>query len=243
LYQALNQLTRRLAQAPLQRQYRKRHEGEIFLSRRHCFCTISVCNRQALVHVRGHDDTRGSGNKTVTIGWISGQPPNESRAIFLCVKQLAVYLNDHLAGSVAALELLDDLIKDQTGQRVEKFLVDLRADIHSDQEVLSDLIQKLDLGESAVGKAGAWIAEKLGRAKFTGVGEQSGDLGLMQALEGLALGITGKELLWRALQTVEANLSQLQGIDLKRLQQRAREQFERVEKERLHLAREALATP
>jgi hypothetical protein len=157
------------------------------------------------------------------------------------VKQLAVYLNDHLAGSVAAIELLDHLIKDQTNRRLEKFLVDLRDDIERDQEILRDLIQKLDLGESAVRKAGAWIAEKLGRAKFAGIGEQSADLGLMQALEGLALGIKGKELLWRALQTVEANLPQLQGIDLKGFEQRAREQFERVDKERLHLAREAFS--
>lgn len=159
------------------------------------------------------------------------------------MKQLAVYLNDHLAGSVAAIELLDHLIKDQTGQRLEKFLVDLRDDIERDQEVLRGLIQKLDLGESAVRKASAWIAEILGRAKFAGVGEQSADLGILQALEGLALGITGKELLWRALQTVEANLSQLQGLDLKRLEQRARDQFEGVEKERLHLARETFAAP
>jgi hypothetical protein len=157
------------------------------------------------------------------------------------VKQLAVYLNDHLAGSVAAIELLDHLIEDRTGQRLEKFLVGLRGDITADQEVLRDLIQRLDLSESAVRKAGAWISEKLGRVKFTGAGEQSNDLGLMQALEGLALGIKGKELLWRALQTVEADISQLQGIDLKRLEQRAREQFERADRERLHLARETFS--
>ena len=158
------------------------------------------------------------------------------------MKQLAGYLNDHLAGSVGAIELLDHLINEQSGQRLEKFLVDLRDDIGRDQEVLRDLIQKLDLGESAVRKAGAWLAEKLGEAMLL-AGNEIGGLGLLQALEVLALGICGKELLWRALQTVEANLSQLQGIDLERLEQRAREQFERVEKERLHLARETLATP
>jgi hypothetical protein len=154
---------------------------------------------------------------------------------------LATYLNDHLAGSVAAIELLDDLIKNRTAQRLEKFLVELRDDINSDQEVLRDLIQKLDLGESAVRKAGAWMAEKLGEMKVLLGGNEIGGLGLLQALEVLALGICGKELLWRALQTVEANVSQLQGIDLERLEQRAREQFERVEKERLHLAREAFS--
>lgn len=153
------------------------------------------------------------------------------------MKELATYLNDHLAGSVAAIELLDHLIKEQAGQRLEQFLVDLRDDISADQQVLRDLIHKLDLDESAVRKAGAWFVEKLGQAKI----DMAGDLGLLQAFEALALGITGKKLLWSALRTVEASRPQLQGIDLAGLEQRAQEQFERVEKERLHLAREVFS--
>jgi hypothetical protein len=154
------------------------------------------------------------------------------------MKELATYLNDHLAGSVTAIELLDHLIKEQTGQRLEKFLIDLRDDVSADQQVLRDLMHKLDITESAVRKAGAWMMEKVGRVKIAMGGDESGDLGLLQAFEGLALGITGKKLLWRALQTVEADRPQLQGIDLAALEQRAQEQVDRVERERLHLARE-----
>ncbi|MEY2531340.1 MAG: hypothetical protein QOI96_1425 [Verrucomicrobiota bacterium] len=154
------------------------------------------------------------------------------------MEKLATYLNDHLAGSVAAIELLDHLIKEQAGQRLEKFLVDIRDEVNADQEVLRELIRKLAVEESPVRKAGAWMVEKLGRAKITFGGDDPGGLGLLQAFEGLALGITGKKLLWRALSTIEANAPQLQGIDLERLEQRAQEQFERVEKERLHLVRE-----
>jgi hypothetical protein len=152
------------------------------------------------------------------------------------MKALSSYLNDHLAGSVAVIELLDHLIDDHKGHRLEKFLVDLREDVHADQEVLQNLMRKLDLQESSVRKAGAWIAEKIGHAK---IALSSDSVGLLQAMEALALGVTGKKLLWRALRTVEAELSQLQGIDLSRLEQRAADQFERVEKERLHLSREA----
>ncbi|MEY2540687.1 MAG: hypothetical protein QOI22_289 [Verrucomicrobiota bacterium] len=154
------------------------------------------------------------------------------------MEKLATYLNDHIAGSVAAIELLDHLIKEQAGKRLEKFLVDIRDEVNADQEVLRELIRKLAVEESPVRKAGAWMVEKLGRAKITFGGDDPGGLGLLQAFEGLALGITGKKLLWRALSTIEANAPQLQGIDLERLEQRAQEQFERVEKERLHLARE-----
>jgi hypothetical protein len=156
---------------------------------------------------------------------------------------LATYLNDHLAGSVTAIELLDHLIKEQTGQRLEKFLVDLRDDISADQKVLRDLIGKLDAQESAVRKAGAWLVEKLGQVKIGLAGDKTNELGLLQALEGLALGITGKQLLWNALMTVEPGMPQLQGIGLVQLEQRAQEQFERVERERLQLARETFATP
>ena len=152
------------------------------------------------------------------------------------MKALTSYLNDHLAGSVAAIKLLDRLIENRKGHRLEKFLVDLREDVHADQEVLQNLMRKLDLEESSVRKAGAWIAETIGQAK---IALSDDSVGLLQAIEALALGVTGKKLLWRALRTVEAELSQLQGIDLSRLEQRAADQFERVEKERLHLSREA----
>jgi hypothetical protein len=163
----------------------------------------------------------------------------EKIIVDLSVKALASYLNDHLAGSVAAIELLDHLIDEHKGHRFEKFLVDLRDDVHADQEVLQNLMRKLDLEESSVRKAGAWIVEKIGQAKIALSGDS---VGLLQAMEALALGVTGKKLLWRALRTVEAELSQLQGIDLSRLEQRAADQFERVEKERLHLSREAFTS-
>jgi len=152
------------------------------------------------------------------------------------VTALTSYLNDHLAGSVAAIKLLDRLIDNHKRHRLEKFLVDLREDVHADQEVLQNLMRELDLEESSVRKAGAWIVETIGQAKIALSGDS---VGLLQAMEALALGVTGKKLLWRALRTVEAELSQLQGIDLLRLEQRAADQFERVEKERLHLSREA----
>jgi hypothetical protein len=181
--------------------------------------------------------TRGAGG-SVNRPYLM-RPRNHRGAIFLSVKDLASYLNDHLAGSVAAIELLDHLIKEQNGQRWEKFLVDLREDVSADQQVLRDLIHKLDLEESTVRKAGAWLMEKLGQAKIAVAGDEQ--LGLLQAFEALALGITGKKLLWSALQTVEASYPQLQGLDLAALERRAQEQFERVEKERLHLAREVFA--
>jgi hypothetical protein len=156
------------------------------------------------------------------------------------VKYLVSYLNDHLAGSVSALELLDHLIKAHEGEALEKFLRELRDDVRADQDMLKKIVQRFKARESAVRKAGAWIAEKVARVKVTAGGTKFGDLGLVQALEVLVLGITGKQLLWRALNAAIGSSPLLRGVDLVRLEERAIEQIERVETQRLEAAREVL---
>ena len=153
-------------------------------------------------------------------------------------EQLATYLNDHMAGSVAALELLDHLIKAYEGKPLEKFFRDLRDDVSADQEVLRKLLRRF-AKESIVRKAGAWIAEKISRVKLKTAGEKVGEMGLVQALEVLVLGITGKQLLWRALNASLGSSPLLRGADLSRLEERAIEQIERVEAKRLEAAHES----
>src|ERR1043166_4740818 len=104
---------------------------------------------------------------------------------------LHTYLNDHLAGAVAAIELLDALIEHHSEDRFGKPFRDLRDEIHEDRETLRDLIRKVGASESAIRKAGAWLAEKFSRAK---IGDTGDSAELLQALEALALGITGKNL-------------------------------------------------
>ena len=157
----------------------------------------------------------------------------------MSIEILATYLNDHLAGSVAAIELLDDLIEHHSEDRFGKFFSDLRDDIHTDQEKLRDLIAKLGAKESALRKAAGWVSEKFGRAK---IGDADDSAELLQALEGLALGITGKKLLWRSLAAIASDFVALQGTDFGELEKRAHDQFERVESLRLEMAREAFRT-
>ena len=154
-------------------------------------------------------------------------------------ERLHTYLNDHLAGSVAAIELLDFLIEHHSGDRFAKTFRDWRDEIQADQATLRNLIRKLSAEESAMRKAGAWVAEKFSRIK---VGDVDDSAGLLQALEALALGITGKRLLWRSLAAISPDYPALQGTDLSELEKRAQDQFERVETLRLEMAREAFRT-
>jgi hypothetical protein len=148
------------------------------------------------------------------------------------------YLNDHLGGSVGALELLDRLIDVYTGKPLERFFRDLRNEIDADQETLKEFIAKLGEKESAVRKAGAWIVEKLSRAKLQLSETGEGEMGLFLALEGLALGINGKRSLWRALATASETAPHLHGLDYATLERRAVEQHDRVEAQRLEVARQ-----
>ena len=151
-------------------------------------------------------------------------------------ERLHTYLNDHLAGSVAAIELLDEVIEHHSEDRFGKIFRDWRGDIRVDQETLRNLIRKLGAEESAIRKAGAWVAEKFSRIK---IGDLDDSAGLLQALEALALGITGKRLLWRSLGAIAQNFAALQGTDFGELEKRAQDQFERVETLRLEMAPEA----
>jgi hypothetical protein len=153
-------------------------------------------------------------------------------------EELTIYLNDHLAGSVGALELVDHLIETYKGKSLEQFFKDLRSEINADQDTLQDLIEKLGKKESAVRKAGAWVAEKLSRAKIRLSDSEKGQMGLLHALEALVLGITGKRGLWTALAAAADNVPQLRELDYVRLEKRAAEQCDCIEAKRLEVARE-----
>jgi hypothetical protein len=150
---------------------------------------------------------------------------------------LTTYLNDHLAGSVAALELLDHLIEAAAGSPDAALFAKLKSDIAEDQEVVRTLVRRFDGQESTVKKAGAWLAEKIGILKLHASGTDATDLGRLEALEGLYLGITGKGALWKALSAAGFTF---EDIDLPALARRAADQRALVEQKRLEAARRAL---
>ena len=152
---------------------------------------------------------------------------------------VTTYLNDHLAGSVGAIELVERAIEENAGTLLARRLEEILKEIRKDQAVLQDLIERLGSKENRLKKAGAWLAEKAGRVKLGGTGEP-GELARLELLETLAMGIHGKRALWRALRVVALRYPVLQGVDLDLLERRAVEQHDRVEEWRLEAAREVL---
>ena len=154
-------------------------------------------------------------------------------------EDLAIYLKDHYAGGVAALELLDHLIDEQHDDSLQSFFCRLREDIQADHDQLRSVMERLGDEDSSLRNAGAWLAEKFGRLKMGFTASADSKLRLLQSLEFLFLGITGKRSLWRALIDVRPAWPMLADIDLARLEERAKEQAERVDVHRLAAARAA----
>src|SRR5258707_11548040 len=71
-----------------------------------------------------------------------------------------------LAGSVAAVELLDHLVSSERGKTHEQFFIRLRQEVSEDQEVLSGLLHDLHADPGAVRNTTAFLSEKLARIKL-----------------------------------------------------------------------------
>ena len=152
---------------------------------------------------------------------------------------LQTYLNDHLTGSVMAIELGERTIRENEGGPIAARLSPLVEQIREDQTVLKGVIERLGTGESSLKKAGAWLAEKAGRVKLGGT-DEPGDLSRLEVLEMLTTGVHGKRALWRALRVVAVRYEELRGLDLDLLERRAVEQHDELEAMRLEAAKAAL---
>ena len=152
---------------------------------------------------------------------------------------LRTYLNDHLAGSVMAIELCERAVQENEGTPFAARLARLLEEVREDQAVLKGLIEGVGAGQNPLKKAGAWLAAQAGRLKLGGT-EEPGELSRLEFLELLTTGIHGKRALWRALRVVAARYEELRGVDLDALERRAIEQHDEAEEMRLEAAKAAL---
>jgi hypothetical protein len=161
----------------------------------------------------------------------------------MAADNLAVYLNDHLAGSVAIIDLLAHVGAAHGGTDIGRFAVELRGDIVADQGELQSLMARLQIGQSVPRKAAGWIAERVTQLKLWLDDPGGGPLRLLEALDAVAVGIEGKRALWRGLAAAAAAAPRLRELDYERLAVRAEDQQRRVEAVRLDAARAAFAAP
>lgn len=151
-------------------------------------------------------------------------------------KHLAIYLNDHLAASTGALDLMKHLAEAHDGTPVAELALQLHAEISAERQELEQLIKQLGFGESIPRQVGAWLGTKIGQLKLQIDDKATGALHLFEGLEALTIGIHGKHGLWRVLGELAESNPKLRGPNYQQLVQASEDQQQRVETMRLAAA-------
>jgi hypothetical protein len=90
---------------------------------------------------------------------------------------LSTYLNDHLAGSAGALDLLETLIGHAHNAEFADVVTSVARDIRQDRETLLDIMNRLDVEVGTLKQVTAKVAEKAlelkSNAAVTGDGDFS----------------------------------------------------------------------
>jgi hypothetical protein len=146
---------------------------------------------------------------------------------------IAIYLNDHLAGSTVGLELARRARGANRGTEFEAPLERLATEIAEDRAALLDVMARLGVTRDPLKVWAGWAAEKAGRLKLNGRLTGYSPLSRVVELEALALGIEGKRALWRALAAVAGQDERLADVDFAALGRHADRQRRLVERERL----------
>jgi hypothetical protein len=150
---------------------------------------------------------------------------------------LAIYLNDHLAGSTAGVELSRRLRKENEGTEFEPPLSQLSEEIGEDRETLRAIMSRLGVPESQVKAAFAWTFEKVTRLKLNGRLTGYSPLSRLTELEALAWGVDGKIAGWRTLLEVAGSDERLDRSQLDDLIARGERQRETLEQLRVKAVR------
>ena len=150
---------------------------------------------------------------------------------------LQIYLHDHLAGAAFAVELLRRLRDRHRDEETGTFAAKVLAEVEADLARLRELSGRVETRRAGLKESVARLLERFSRLKLRR--GRRGEVGLLETLETLYLGIRGKEALWTALAAVDGD-PRLAGIDYAALAERARRQAAQVDAKRLETARRAL---
>jgi hypothetical protein len=154
---------------------------------------------------------------------------------------LTAYLNDHLAGSAAGVELAEKLRDNNQGTELGRAMVALHHDISEDRGTLESLLGQLELDRHPVKEAAGWMLEKVSRLRLNPALTGSTELTRLMETEALSLGIEGKLAMWLALKEAAATNPRLAAADYDRLIERARSQRGALEPHRLAAAAAAFS--
>lgn len=152
---------------------------------------------------------------------------------------LGIYLNDHLAGSTLGVSLIERTAAAHRGTPAGSPLADLAREIVDDRDALLAIMSALDISVAHYKLAGAWLTERAGRLKPNGHLLSRSPLSSVVELEGVQLGVQGKEALWRGLRALAEEDPRLDSARLDELIARAEAQARQLGELRLAAVAEA----
>lgn len=144
---------------------------------------------------------------------------------------LAIYLDDHFAGSTGAIDRVRWSARRNAGTELGDFLGRLAAEIEEDRTALRRVMDAAGVRRPLVKATTARLAERAGRLKLNGGLVRQSPLTPFVELEALGLGITGKLRLWEVLRHHGVPAASV--VDLDQLIARAQQQIADVEEHRL----------
>ncbi|MDB5068611.1 MAG: hypothetical protein JWM18_5045 [Chloroflexi bacterium] len=142
------------------------------------------------------------------------------------LRLLGIYLNDHLAGSTAGLNLARRLAGEHRGTTAGEALAAFAAEVAEDRAALLGIMHTLGVPISRVKASTALVVERLSRLKLNGRLLGRSPLSSLVELESMRLGVEGKAAGWRALSVVASRDVRLDPQQLEVLLVRARRQAE-----------------
>jgi len=155
---------------------------------------------------------------------------------------LGIYLNDHLAGSLAGLELARRMAgAAEPGSESESVLARLVTELAQDRAELLQIMAALGIKVRGYKMFAAWAGEKAGRMKLNGRLVTKSPLSSLVEAEILRLGIEGKAAGWRTLRALAVRDDRLDAARLDWLLARAVSQSEAAETLRVRVAERVLA--
>ena len=154
---------------------------------------------------------------------------------------LGIYLNDHLGGSTAGLELFRRAASSAPPQH-RAALERMTSEVASDREALIDIITLLEVPVRHYKVAAGWLGETLGRVKPNGRLVGRSPLSSLLEVEALVLGVRGKAACWQTLRIAATKDSRISQAQLDELLARADRQSEELERIRQEIATVTFAT-
>jgi hypothetical protein len=154
-------------------------------------------------------------------------------------KHLSTYLSDHIALSVAGIELAKRCYSSNNESELGEFLADLIPKLEHEQQVLKTLLQKLEASDSLLKNAAAWAAEKVGRLKLNDSLVGYSPLSRVVELETLISGFHAQILMWNALEACspdEPAFSDIECACFAKENTTYRKQLERFHQDAVHKA-------